>query len=343
MSIFPVMTTEAGQCVAFPDVCKTPSPGGPIPIPYPNIAACADGQGSGKVKVRGNATLRKGDKILRSTGDQAGSLMGVVSSTMMGPAVVKAGDSKVKVENKDLAHLTVQVGQNGNNANAPLGLQVVLSQAQVKVLGAPPPGRLAPFEVPLWFNDVLLDLHELLRCAPTLIEQLVMLQEDGWSIGFGEKGDSSCAIRKKKTILMDPEYAKDPARMLGVLSHEVGHALYLPPRHRSSGMLQKEWLDANLKERMRDEGVAALNNVRTKHEVEERCPGTSIPVSGDDGAHTFEKIEGDPELSEEQKRDAIATLVAEGMPDGRKFPHLRVYTNQLLEAWFKNGWGAAVP
>jgi hypothetical protein len=23
--------------IAFPDVCKTPSPGGPIPIPYPNF------------------------------------------------------------------------------------------------------------------------------------------------------------------------------------------------------------------------------------------------------------------------------------------------------------------
>lgn len=25
--------------MAFPDVCKTPTPGGPVPIPYPNIAS----------------------------------------------------------------------------------------------------------------------------------------------------------------------------------------------------------------------------------------------------------------------------------------------------------------
>ena len=25
----------------IPDVCKTPSPGGPIPLPYPNIASKA--------------------------------------------------------------------------------------------------------------------------------------------------------------------------------------------------------------------------------------------------------------------------------------------------------------
>ena len=28
---------SGGQSPIFPDVCKTPTPGGPIPIPYPNI------------------------------------------------------------------------------------------------------------------------------------------------------------------------------------------------------------------------------------------------------------------------------------------------------------------
>ena len=31
-----------GVTIAFPDVCKTPSPAGPIPIPYPNIAKSSD-------------------------------------------------------------------------------------------------------------------------------------------------------------------------------------------------------------------------------------------------------------------------------------------------------------
>jgi hypothetical protein len=26
----------------FPDVCKTPSPGGPVPVPYPNVGKSAD-------------------------------------------------------------------------------------------------------------------------------------------------------------------------------------------------------------------------------------------------------------------------------------------------------------
>ena len=30
-----VHASSNGTTIAFPDVCKTPSPGGPIPIPYP--------------------------------------------------------------------------------------------------------------------------------------------------------------------------------------------------------------------------------------------------------------------------------------------------------------------
>jgi hypothetical protein len=31
-------TRPGGVIASFPDVCKTPTPGGPVPIPYPNMA-----------------------------------------------------------------------------------------------------------------------------------------------------------------------------------------------------------------------------------------------------------------------------------------------------------------
>ena len=33
---------SGGLSIVFPDVCKTPTPGGPIPIPYPNIGKSSD-------------------------------------------------------------------------------------------------------------------------------------------------------------------------------------------------------------------------------------------------------------------------------------------------------------
>ena len=44
--------TSSGLTLAFPDVCKTPSPGGPIPIPYPNVGTAPTGGSTKGTKGR---------------------------------------------------------------------------------------------------------------------------------------------------------------------------------------------------------------------------------------------------------------------------------------------------
>ena len=67
---------SGGKSMVFPDVCKTPSPGGPIPIPYPNVAKSSDtAKGSKKVKMDGHQINQKGTNFNASTGDEPGSVM----------------------------------------------------------------------------------------------------------------------------------------------------------------------------------------------------------------------------------------------------------------------------
>jgi uncharacterized protein DUF4150 len=71
-----------GTSIAFPDVCKTPSPGGPIPIPYPNIARSSDtAKGTKKVKADGKPICTKESNFSTSTGDEAGTAGGGVASS----------------------------------------------------------------------------------------------------------------------------------------------------------------------------------------------------------------------------------------------------------------------
>ena len=70
-----------GITTAFPDVCKTPSPAGPIPIPYPNIAMASDSDATAKkVSNDGNNICVKDSNFKMSTGDEAGSAGGGVAS-----------------------------------------------------------------------------------------------------------------------------------------------------------------------------------------------------------------------------------------------------------------------
>jgi hypothetical protein len=102
----------------FPDACKTPTPGGPVPIPYPNIAMSSDtADGSTTVKVQGNPIMLKGSSFRMSTGDEAGSAMGVVSNKIKGKAEPVMYSFDVKVDGKNVFRLADPMTHNGNMAN----------------------------------------------------------------------------------------------------------------------------------------------------------------------------------------------------------------------------------
>jgi hypothetical protein len=90
--------------MVFPDVCKTPSPAGPVPIPYPNVAKSSDtADGSQKVKCDGNPIMLQGSNFSTSVGDEAGTAGGgVVSNTTKGKAEFVNYSFDVKIEGKNV-------------------------------------------------------------------------------------------------------------------------------------------------------------------------------------------------------------------------------------------------
>ena len=99
-----VHAASGGVATAFPDVCKTPSPAGPIPIPYPNIAKSSDtAKGTSKVKCDGNPVCVKDSNFSMSTGDEAGSAGGgVASNKIKGKAEFVLFSMDVKFEGKNV-------------------------------------------------------------------------------------------------------------------------------------------------------------------------------------------------------------------------------------------------
>jgi hypothetical protein len=99
-----VHAASNGITTAFPDVCKTPAPPAPpIPIPYPNIAKSSDtAQGAKKVNCDGNPVCVKDSNFMMSTGDEAGSLLGVASNKIKGKAEFVNFSFDVQVEGKNV-------------------------------------------------------------------------------------------------------------------------------------------------------------------------------------------------------------------------------------------------
>jgi hypothetical protein len=88
---------------------------------------------SPKVKILNQLVITQKTVIALTSGDQSGSLGGVVSATIMGPAQFKNASMKVKVEGSGAAYHTGLVGHNGTNA--PSGTHCQPSQKKVFVNG----------------------------------------------------------------------------------------------------------------------------------------------------------------------------------------------------------------
>lgn len=114
---------SGGVTIAFPDVCKTPSPGGPIPIPYPNIAMSSDtAAGSKSVKIDGNPVCLKDSNFKTSTGDEAGTAGGgVASNKTKGKAEFVNFSMDVKIEGKNVPRaLDLMLHNDKNTPPVPL-------------------------------------------------------------------------------------------------------------------------------------------------------------------------------------------------------------------------------
>lgn len=101
----------------IPDVCKTPSPGGPIPIPYPNISQSATlDKGTTTVKADGGMMIAiKGSEFSLSNGDNPGVAGGVKSSTYMKESTWILYSFDVKMDGSNVCRLSDKKFQNHEN------------------------------------------------------------------------------------------------------------------------------------------------------------------------------------------------------------------------------------
>lgn len=115
----PICPTQ-GIAFAFPDVCRTPSPGGPVPVPYPNIAQLSAAQSVADKLLLGPAGLRallKDSTVDTSTGNEAGTAGGgVPSGTIKGQCSVTAASTTVLYGGRGVARFGDPTTQNTRNA-----------------------------------------------------------------------------------------------------------------------------------------------------------------------------------------------------------------------------------
>lgn len=111
-----VHKSSMGMAQTQLDVCKTPTPGGPVPTPYPNIAMSSQtADGSTTVSCDGNPIMLKDSNFSMSSGDEPGSIGGVKSNVIKGQADPMNYSFDVKVEGKNVFRRSDPMMQNKQN------------------------------------------------------------------------------------------------------------------------------------------------------------------------------------------------------------------------------------
>ena len=132
-----VHKTSGGTVQIFPDICKTLP--GPVPIPYPNVAFSLDtAQGSTSVTCDGFPVMIKSSNFMLSTGDEAGTALGVASNTIKGKADPKLYSMDVKFDGENVMRLTDLMLQNVG-ATAPNTIPGSVVQLPLIVIGPEKP------------------------------------------------------------------------------------------------------------------------------------------------------------------------------------------------------------
>ncbi|NTX60256.1 DUF4150 domain-containing protein [Myxococcus sp. CA051A] len=103
---------------AAPDVCKVPTPGGPVPTPFVNSAQDSTlTHGSTSVTINGHPVALTDSELSISSGDEPGTAGGIVSSKLKGKMAWGSGSVDVRIEGKGVVRYLDVTLHNGNSFN----------------------------------------------------------------------------------------------------------------------------------------------------------------------------------------------------------------------------------
>ncbi len=88
-----------------PNVCNTPTPGGPGPIPYPNIGRTKKPTAGKTVVVKQQPVVHSDSQVSTTSGDEPGTQKQIISNKMQGKVYYSAWSMDVKVQGENVGLL----------------------------------------------------------------------------------------------------------------------------------------------------------------------------------------------------------------------------------------------
>lgn len=183
-----------------PDVCKTPVGSATPPIPYPITSMISDlGSGTSSVSIDGNSTAIASSTHTKCTGDQPGSLNGLISSTMGDKTQFSSYSFDVKCEGEGVVrHMDMTTMNNSNTVGGVLGAMdggekiEVIKEEAISIIFQRKPRTMKhewwPKERRLAYSDESYDLTTTTDCKGDNLDGM-------GSVAIGDLPPGDCSIK----------------------------------------------------------------------------------------------------------------------------------------------------
>ncbi|WP_254614107.1 DUF4150 domain-containing protein [Myxococcus sp. CA056] len=272
---------------AAPDVCKVPTPGGPVPTPFVNSAQDSMlTKGSTSVTIEGHPVALTSSELSTSSGDEPGTAGGLISSKFKGKMAWGSGSMDVKVEGKGVVRYLDVTLHNGNTYNTTFisdgrTAWAYGDDSQCTACGKSTESHRVHEmnDVVVHMDTVFLKLMELLHEQRPLIERHLQLQKKKEEVTARAQADMD-ALDDQVQIFVDKLKAKviqlkskspppreeakaDIIRLQSSLEHERQHA----STQKAQKALERDGLIATLLEEMRqlNATLESMKPVLRKH------------------------------------------------------------------------------
>lgn len=146
-------------------------------------------------------------------------------------------------------------------------------------------------------------VRQIANQSPTLRGQLATLERQGWTIQLGPRGGGSYADSTNKRIVIDRGDSVN-GQVAG-LAHEAGHATsgQVPYHAPTRNMTRQQYIDLNVQEQLRNEGIAQLNAATARDEIQ-RAGGPNVGIPGSQTA-AYQQVYGDLQAGRITRAQAI--------------------------------------
>ncbi|MEU6186061.1 hypothetical protein [Nocardia sp. NPDC047038] len=180
------------------------------------------------------------------------------------------------------------------------------------------------------------EVDEIAGLSEDLIRQIQDVQQFGWTIRYGKRGDGTYADYEEKAVVLDRNMEGNARASADALAHEIDHAHPGNPHNDAPsppmGRTREQWVADHVDRSLRNEGHAVMSQLAIRRQIlENGGPDINHSVSGK-YRRIYERYRGG-EFSHDEAVQRIA--------DHYRFErgsHSNMSYGQNFRQWYEDYW-----